>query len=169
MVRAYQQLVETLWTPMKKKEKKVKSNMKQATKLNYKLLKISEVKIDKLEEEDKEEHLFKTVLITNTMKHLNERRQRARENLYRAKSYETVTLPSSTTSPSSPSSTSPSSSPSPANPSSKPFPSAHFPKSDSTRKSLRRKCRQAAYEGLIYSKNALDKIKQKNKKGEGNE
>ena len=61
MVRAYQQLVETLWTPMKKKEKKVKSNMKQATKLNYKLLKISEVKIDKLEEEDKEEHLFKTV------------------------------------------------------------------------------------------------------------
>ena len=160
MVRAYQQLVETLWTPMKK-EKKVKSNMKQATKLNYKLLKISEVKIDKLEEEDKEEHLFKTVLITNTMKHLNERRQRARENLYRAKSYETVTLPSSTTSPSS--------SPSPANPSSKPFPSAPFPKSDSTRKSLRRKCRQAAYEGLIYSKNALDKIKQKNKKGEENE
>ena len=151
MVRAYQQLMKTFWAPVKRKEKKGKQS-KQANKLNYRLLKISEVKIDKLEE-DKEEDLFKTVLITNTMKHLHERRRQARENIYRTKSYASVTLPTST--PSSSSATTSSS----ENPST--FTPPPFPASGSSPRSLRRQCRQAAYKGLIYSKNAFEKIRKK--------
>ena len=156
MVRAYQQLMKTFWAPVKRKEKKGKQS-KQANKLNYRLLKISEVKIDKLEEEDKEEDLFKTVLITNTMKHLHERRRQARENIYRTKSYASVTLPSSTQSSSS-ATTSSSENPSPST-----FTPPPFPASGSSPRSLRRQCRQAAYKGLIYSKNAFEKIRKKKK------
>ena len=143
--------MKTFWAPVKRKEKKGKQS-KQANKLNYRLLKISEVKIDKLEEEDKEEDLFKTVLITNTMKHLHERRRQARENIYRTKSYASVT-------PSSSSATTSSS----ENPSPSTFTPPPFPASGSSPRSLRRQCRQAAYKGLIYSKNAFEKIRKKKK------
>merc|ERR1719222_671793 len=157
-------MIENLWAPVKRKDKKGKKQSRQANKLNYQLLKISEVKIDKLEEEDKDEDLFKTVLITNTMKHLHERRRQARENCYRTKSYasitESVALPSST-SPSS-SATKPSSeSPSPST-----FTPPPFSPRGSSPRSLRRQCRQAAYQSLIYSKNAFEKIRKKTKKGE---
>ena len=157
MVRAYHQLLETFWAPVKRKEKKGKQS-KVANKLNYRLLKISEVKIDKLEEEDKEEDLFKTVLITNTMKHLHERRRQARENAYRTKSYASVTIPSSTSS--SPSATT-SSSGGPSSPST--FTPPPFSPRGSSPRSLRRQCRQAAYQSLIYSKNAFEKIRKKKK------
>ena len=163
MVRAYQQMMETLWAPVKRKEKKGKQS-RQANKLNYQLLKISEVKIDKLEEEDKDEDLFKTVLITNTMKHLHEKRRQARENSYRTKSYasitESVTLPSPT-SPSSSGTT-----PSPGSPSPSTFTPPPFSPRSSSPRSLRRQCRQGAYQSLIYSKNAFEKIRKKTKKGE---
>ena len=168
MVRAYQQLVrfpdllgKTFWAPVKRKEKKGKQS-KQANKLNYRLLKISEVKIDKLEDEDKEEDLFKTVLITNTMKHLHERRRQARENVYRTKSYASVTIPSS------PSSSSSATTPSPGGPSTPSTftPPPFSPRASSPRSKLRRQCRQAAYQSLIYSKNAFDKIRKKEKREE---
>ena len=156
-------MMETLWA-VKRKEKKGKQS-RQANKLNYQLLKISEVKIDKLEEEDKEEDLFKTVLITNTMKHLHERRRQARENSYRTKSYasitESVTLPSPPPSPSSSGTTA-----SPGSPSPSTFTPPLFSPRGSSPRSLRRQCRQAAYQSLIYSKNAFEKIRKKTKKGE---
>merc|ERR1719432_277474 len=129
-------MIENLWAPVKRKEKKGKKQSKQTNKLNYKLLKISEVKIDKLEEEDKEEDLFKTVLITNTMKHLHEKRRQARENLYRTRSYVSVTESvafSSQTSPSS--SVTMSSSESPSSPSTF-TPPPFSPSRDSSPRSL---------------------------------